>query len=161
MSAACGIPPDLQFRNEMKTRCGKIELKPGSLERVREWALEINNRSDEALATLVDEGVVIESVFLDETEHGDFLIYYMRAIDFEQSSAVVRKSTHSIDAFHRQFQKDCWAGRKPLEKLVDLDANAEVLRRADNLQANRKAHERPSPLGILPIFSQGSDFFER
>ena len=115
----------------MKTRCGKIELKPGSLERVREWALEINNRSDEALATLVDEGVVIESVFLDETEHGDFLIYYMRAIDFEQSSAVVRKSTHSIDAFHRQFQKDCWAGRKPLEKRVDLDANAEVLRRAD------------------------------
>ena len=36
----------------MKTKCVKIRLKPGSLERVREWATEVKKRSDEALATL-------------------------------------------------------------------------------------------------------------
>jgi hypothetical protein len=48
----------------METQCVKIHLKPGSVERVHEWAAELNRRQDEALATLRDEGVCLESVFL-------------------------------------------------------------------------------------------------
>ena len=59
----------------METACAKVRLKPGSLDRVREWATELRTRSDEVLATLRDEGVVIESVFLDSDEQGDFLVY--------------------------------------------------------------------------------------
>ena len=55
-----------------ETRCVKIKLKPNSLEKVREWAQTINERKDEALATLRDEGVILETVFLDQKRKAIF-----------------------------------------------------------------------------------------
>ena len=69
-----------------------------------------------------DEGVVIESAFLDCTSEGDFLIYYMRAADFLQASEVAALSAHPIDAYHQQFKVDCWAETRQLEPLIDLTA---------------------------------------
>jgi hypothetical protein len=106
----------------VKTKCVKIRLRPGCLNRAREWAAEINRRSDEALATLRDEGVFIESAFLDRTSEGDFLIYFMRALDFDRAKEVAAQSPHPIDAFHKQFQQECWADRQRLELLIDLAA---------------------------------------
>ena len=63
----------------VETVCLKVRLKPDSIERVREWAAELENRDDEVLATLREEGVVVESAFLDRTSDGDFLIYYMKS----------------------------------------------------------------------------------
>lgn len=105
----------------METRCIKIMLKPDSLARVREWAATINSRMDEALATLRDEGVVIESVFLDSASDGEFLIYYMKAESFEKATEVVQKSVHALDEYHQKFMREtCVEGHK-LELLVDLD----------------------------------------
>ena len=108
----------------MKTKCVKIQLKPGCLERVREWAAEVNNRSDEALATLRDEGVFIESAFLDSTTDGDFLIYYMRGTNFERAQEASSQSQHPIDAYHKQFKQDCWSERRHLEALINLTNHA-------------------------------------
>ena len=45
-----------------QTQCVKIQLKPNSLGRVREWATTLNDsRRSEALATLRDEAVVFEA----------------------------------------------------------------------------------------------------
>ncbi len=63
--------------------CKRIRLKPGSLPRVYEWAATLTQRRDEALATLKDQGVVVESAFLERAADGDFLVYYMRADDLE------------------------------------------------------------------------------
>ena len=38
-----------------ETKCIKVKLKPGSLERVREWADELNRRKEEALETMRGE----------------------------------------------------------------------------------------------------------
>lgn len=35
-----------------ESRCFKTKLKPNSIEKVREWAKTINERKDEAFATL-------------------------------------------------------------------------------------------------------------
>src|SRR5436305_10130983 len=59
----------------VETVCVRDQLKPGSLDRVREWAAELNARRDEVLATLRDERVRVESVFLA----GETLVYYLRA----------------------------------------------------------------------------------
>ena len=104
----------------VKTKCVKIQLKPDCLERARAWAAEVNGRSDEALATLRDEDVFIESAFLDSTSDGDFLIYYMRAKSFDRAHEVSSQSAHPIDTYHNQFKQDCWAERRHLELLVDL-----------------------------------------
>lgn len=104
-----------------ETRCFKIRLKPGSMERVREWAKTMNQRRDEALATLRDETVVAESVFLDRTEDGDFLIYYLKAGSFEKSAEVAQKSLHEIDEYHRRFMQETRVDGTKLELLLDLD----------------------------------------
>jgi hypothetical protein len=100
--------------------CVKIKLKPGSLKRVHAWAEEINRRKPEALTTLFAEGISIESAFLDISSDGDFLIYYMRAKNFEKAREIFRHSKHSIDAYHKQFRNDAWEEKKSLELLLDL-----------------------------------------
>ena len=109
----------------LETRCFKIKLKPGSIERAREWAQTINRRRDEALATLRDETIVIESVFLDRTHHGDFLIIYTKAVSFARSAEAVQNTTHAIDEYHRRFKRETWNERGELELLVDLDRTRE------------------------------------
>lgn len=108
------------------TRCMKIRLKENSLERVREWAATLNQRKEEALATLKDESVVVESVFLDSTPEGDFLIYYMKAESFEQAKSAVEKSVHAIDEYHHQFMRETCTEFTRLELLLDLDRIAEL-----------------------------------
>jgi hypothetical protein len=105
----------------METVCTKVRLKPGSLDRVREWATELRTRSDEVLATLRDEGVMIESVFLDSDEQGDLLVYYMKARSLEEAHAVFQSSPHPIDSYHQQFKVDTWQSQTPLELLVDFE----------------------------------------
>lgn len=95
----------------------RVRLRPGSLERVREWAAELNSRRDEVLATLRDEGVRIESVFLD----GETLVYYMRADDLEHARAVYARSEHAIDAYHQGFKDETFDEQTALELLVDFE----------------------------------------
>ncbi len=110
-----------------QTQCVKIQLKPNSLERVREWATTLNeSRRAEALATLRDETVVFEAAFLDRTDEADFLIYVMKAESFEKSKEAVATSTHEIDRYHKAFERDTWTNREQLELLVDLDRISEL-----------------------------------
>ena len=100
-----------------------MKLKPDSLERVRAWQRELNQRPEEVLATLRDEGVSIESVFLDEVNGDAYLIYYMRAIDLHESRQTARRSTHAIDEYHQAFMKAVRAsnGHSKLECLIDFE----------------------------------------
>jgi hypothetical protein len=101
----------------METVCVKVRLKPGSLPRVQAWAAELNARRDEVLATLRDEGVVVESVFLD----GDELVYFLKAKDVAHAQAVYARSQHAIDGYHREFKDETFAEQRPLELLVDFE----------------------------------------
>ena len=101
----------------METVCVRVRLEPGSLRRVREWAAELNARRDEVLATLRDEGIRVESVFLD----GETLVYYLKADSLEQAREVYARSTHAIDAYHQRFKDETFAEQTQLELLVDFD----------------------------------------
>lgn len=109
-----------------ETICVKIKLKPNSLELVRKWAETMNARKEEALATLRDETVIIESAFLDQTSEGDFLITFMKAESLAKAREAVRNSVHEIDKFHQKFKHDTWEERKSLELLLDLDRIKEL-----------------------------------
>lgn len=100
-----------------ETVCVKVKLRAGSLERVRAWAAELNARRDEVLATLRDEGVLVESVFLD----GEHLVYYMKSRDVAEARRVAERSTHAIDAYHAEFKRGTFASTESLELLVDFE----------------------------------------
>lgn len=104
-----------------ETSCVKIKLKPGSVPRAREWAMVINARREEALATLRDEGVVLECAFLDQTPEGDFLIYVMKAESFQKAKEAAQRSSHEIDDYHLKFKEETWEDGKKLEILIDLE----------------------------------------
>lgn len=103
----------------MDVTCKLIRLKPGSLHIVREWAETMNDRMKEVLATLHDESVVVESVFLLSREDGDYLVYYMRARSMEQARTVVKTSKHEVDAIHQRFKREAWASMEDTEVLLD------------------------------------------
>ena len=105
-----------------ETRCVKVKLRPGSLERVREWAMLLNETGrEEALLTLREEAVILEAYFLDRTSEGDFLIAFMKAESFDKAQRVFETSTHNIDQYHLKFKMDTWESSKQLELLIDLD----------------------------------------
>lgn len=85
-----------------------IRLKPNSRERVKEWANEIASRRGEALETLKQEGVNVESYHLMTLEDVDYLLLYMRSQNLDQAGQTGSESESEIDAIHQQFKIDSW-----------------------------------------------------
>jgi hypothetical protein len=101
--------------------CSKIKLKPGSLERVKQWVNELNQRKDEVIQTLQAEGVLIEAAFLDSTEQGDYLIYFIKVENYERAHEVFKHSTFAIDAYHKEFQQATHESSQKLDVLIDFE----------------------------------------
>jgi Family of unknown function (DUF6176) len=102
-----------------------IKLKPNSQDRVREWAETINRRKDEALATLSDEGVVMESWFQVKVEGQDYLLCFMRSESIEHARQAGKTSQHAIDAYHKQFQAETWVAGTNISATLLVDLVAE------------------------------------
>jgi len=101
-----------------------IKLKPNSQDRVREWAEAVNRRKDEALATLSDESVGMESWFQVKVDGQDYLLCFMRCESIEQARQSGKTSQYAIDAYHKQFQAETWVAGTNISGtlLVDLVA---------------------------------------
>jgi len=99
-----------------------IRLKTGSRQKVRDWARELNRRRNEALETLRDEGVEIESWFTFSDKGEDYLIGYMRCESQSKAATAAVSSEHSIDEYHQRFKKETWDRNRIVsaELLVDL-----------------------------------------
>ena len=104
----------------MEVSCILIELKPDSRARVEEWAAHISANRAEAISTLENEGVTIESFFSLSISGKDYLICYMRAGSMEKAHNAVANSISKIDAYHKQFQKDTWISGNRAELIFDL-----------------------------------------
>jgi hypothetical protein len=104
----------------MEIIAGVIELKPNSMDNVEQWAETINARIDEAIATLQDEGVQLESWFHLPLDGKDYLLSYMRAESLQKAQKVVTQSEHAIDAYHQTFKQETWLRGTRARLLVDL-----------------------------------------
>jgi Family of unknown function (DUF6176) len=101
----------------VETLCVRVRLEPGSLPRVREWAAELNARRDEVMATLQDEGVRIESVFLES----ETLVYFLKVDSIDHAREAYSRSRHAIDAYHQRFKDETFAEQTQLELLIDFE----------------------------------------
>ena len=84
----------------MEAASGLIKLKPNSNQKLEEWKSTLSERLDEAMVSLRDEGVEIESWFKIEIENQTYLLWYMRAESIEKAFEVFQASTHPIDKYH-------------------------------------------------------------
>lgn len=107
----------------METVCIRTKIKKGALDGVKEWFQTLRQRPDEVMLTLKNEGVFIESAFLDKFGEDHYLIYYMKAENLAYAKEVALKSMLEIDKYHKDcFSKYC-EGRVELEQLIDFYRN--------------------------------------
>ena len=103
----------------MQVACYRIKLNPNSVPLVREWAARLNNEMTEVKKLLKEEGMSLESVFLEKGADGDFLVYYLRSPDLKKTREVSQASQHPIDIYHRQVMKQIAESHNELECLLD------------------------------------------
>lgn len=102
-------------------QCLKVRLEPGTTERVAGFLRGLRERESEVVRSLEAEGIISESLFLDRTDGGDFLIFVTRAADLEAAAAAFQRSTLPLDVETRRLIADTWADVEPLELLADLE----------------------------------------
>jgi hypothetical protein len=105
---------------DLKTGCVKIKIKEGKLASVYEWKDYLNNHKEEVLESLKQEGVFLETVFLDKQQNDHFLIYLMKYTDLEKAKDAFSKSNLNVDKYHAQFKQEAWGDRQELELLIDF-----------------------------------------
>ncbi|WP_134669865.1 DUF6176 family protein [Halorussus marinus] len=84
----------------------KQKIEAGKTQRLEEWAREVRDREAEAIETLKNEGMYEETAFIEHTDGGDFLIYYMKAEDVDRVYEAYEESSHAIDEEHEQVMLD-------------------------------------------------------
>jgi hypothetical protein len=107
-------------KNSRQILCGRIKIKEGMLNEVRQWFQTLNNRKEELLEAFASEGVELESVFLENTAEGDFLIYYMRQDDIEKVYETLARLQLPVRLFHVECWKKYCDECIVLEPLFDL-----------------------------------------
>lgn len=105
----------------MKVICIKTKLKKELIGEIRLWLTTLKERIGETLESLKNEGVIVESAFLDKQGADLYLIYYMKAEDISHAHEVFNQSDLAIDHYHKQCWKKYCEGREVLEELLDLD----------------------------------------
>ena len=82
---------------------------------------ELLERKNETLESLKNEGVFVESVFLDKQGEDLYLIYYMKAENIARVYEVYGKSELAIDHYHKECWKIYCERGVILETLLDID----------------------------------------
>lgn len=104
----------------MEVACYRIQLKENMITKVKDWANRLNSEIIEVKVLLEKEGVTIESAFLEQSETGNFLVYYLRAANIKKALDTAKASQHPVDIFHRKVMSEITANINRLECLIDF-----------------------------------------
>jgi hypothetical protein len=105
----------------MQTFCYRIKLKIDSLNNLRQWVIDMNNHSSQVYQSLEQETVFVESVFLDSFNGDDYLIYFIKVVDYDKMKSYSRSSELEIEKIHTAFKKANFDSSQKLELLIDFD----------------------------------------
>jgi hypothetical protein len=85
-------------------------ILPGRTERLKSWYAELEERRDETLQTLENEGIRQEVAFILNTEHGDLLCVFLNVDDMDKADAAFYSSPFPIDHEHRRVMDETTVG---------------------------------------------------
>jgi hypothetical protein len=105
----------------MAVRCIRVKLKRNSQKQVKNWFSELNSRKDEVLESLKNEGIIVESAFLDKINNSDYLIYYIKAESIKNALKIFQESSLPIDQFYKDQWKQFCEEILVLDPLLDVD----------------------------------------
>jgi hypothetical protein len=103
-----------------QVQCIRVTLRPGTTDRVVEFLRGLTDRPAEVQASLALEGVSVETLFLERTDRGDVLTFYLRAADLAVAAAAFQSSTLPLDRETAALIAETWERTVALELVVDL-----------------------------------------
>ncbi|MDD0843974.1 DUF6176 family protein [Pseudomonas sp. Gutcm_11s] len=108
----------------MDAKAVLIRLKPDTATLVADWREQILRLKEQAIESIRNEGIAVESWFQVQLAGEHYLLAYIRSGDIARAEAIGAQSTLEVDAVHRQFKRDTWDHNSmiPCELLVDLQA---------------------------------------
>ncbi|HSW85891.1 MAG TPA: DUF6176 family protein [Rhabdochlamydiaceae bacterium] len=109
-----GVLEQALAKGSNQVLCGRIKIKEGALKEVHHWFNTLSERKEELIEAFTQEGVWLESVFLEHTQNGDYLIYYTRQDDLEKVYAIIALLELPVRLFH----VECW--KKYCEECIVL-----------------------------------------
>lgn len=104
----------------IKSRCIKIKVHPGQVERAIAFMQSFERRREEAMAALRQNGIVSESVFLDDDGEAVNLLLVQSAEDFDLVTKSFLGSKLGIDVEALQVLAEIGPPGEALPLLVDL-----------------------------------------
>lgn len=108
-----------------ETQLLKIRIRNGKTDEVVRFIRSLRDRQDLALEALRREGMVVETMFLERHDQGDYLYYYAKARDLAHANNVNMLATDSLAMEIRRFVSETWDHIVSPEPLIDLDLIAE------------------------------------
>ncbi len=103
------------------TQLLKIKIRAGKTAAVIEFLRSLQERKDLALEALRREGMVVESMFLERREGGDYLYYYVKARDLAHANLINMQATDELTMEIRNFVAETWDHIVSPEPVLDLD----------------------------------------
>lgn len=106
----------------MQAQCVRIPILPGKTQRFIDWLSSIASRREEMVAAMRAEGVVAETICIERGQHGDAVIFYMRAHDIAHAQRTAATSALPIDRETRSIIAECWdvAAARHLDVALEL-----------------------------------------
>lgn len=105
----------------MEVQCLKVKLKEGTTDYVINWFKELYSRMDLVYDALINETMVVESMFLERGADADYLIFYTRAESLQKANEMMLKSTNPVDQEALAMMQKTWDSGQALELLFDAD----------------------------------------
>jgi hypothetical protein len=103
------------------TQLLKIKIRAGKTAAVIEFLRSLKERKDLALEAMRREGMVVETMFLERRDDGDFLYYYVKARDLALANQVNMQATDSLTMEIRRFVAETWDHIVSPEPLIDFE----------------------------------------
>jgi hypothetical protein len=101
----------------MSTHCLKVKLRKGTTDMVVHWMNEWNRHEDWIRQRMTQKSTMIESVYIDRTEEGDYLIVQMRGAGLEAMIDELSASSDPFDQTKLAFIRQTWETVQLLEPL--------------------------------------------
>lgn len=103
------------------TQLLKIRIRAGKTAAVIEFLRSLKERKDLALEVMRREGMMVETMFLERRDDGDFLYYYVKARDLALANQVNMQATDSLTMEIRRFVAETWDHIVSPEPLIDFE----------------------------------------
>ncbi|MGB8062222.1 MAG: DUF6176 family protein [Candidatus Sulfotelmatobacter sp.] len=105
-----------------QSECIRIRMKDGMTDKFVEWAKQVPKRMDEVKASMAEQGVLEQHIFLERSSDGDFIVFYWKVEDPAKASATFRQSKRKIDLEMIEMIETTWDRSQVyrLELVIDL-----------------------------------------